>query len=81
MRRVEEPFSDTLVRDLVVKKPVGSYFDSADWSLSLHGLLEYPLNTVPHPIMCHFSKEDVALIAHPEHEKVWFLAFDASFFV
>lgn len=66
-RVVKEPFSETLIKNLVVHK---SYFDSADYALSLHGLLEYPLNTKPHPIMVNFTQQDVALIPHPEHDFV-----------
>ena len=46
-----------------------TYFDSADWSLQLHGLLEYPLNTTPHPIMARFEKDQVSIVPHPMHEK------------
>ncbi len=41
VRNQTEPFSETLMQQLVTP-PKGAYFDSADWSLSLHGLLVYP---------------------------------------
>ncbi len=41
VRNQIEPFSETLMKQLVAP-PKTSHFDSADWALSLHGLLEYP---------------------------------------
>lgn len=72
VRRVE-PFSNELIQSLAVpsdpkeKKP---RFDSADWMLSLHGVLEYPAGSSrPLPFMARFSPQDVAVVAHPTHER------------
>ncbi len=66
-----EPFSERLISQLV--QPPGKHFDSADWALSLHGVLEYPRNNA-HPILAHFSHSKdggsvVAIVTHPVHEK------------
>jgi hypothetical protein len=41
VRNEIEPFTETLMKQLVGAPPK-KIFDSADWALSLHGLLEYP---------------------------------------
>ena len=66
-----EPFSHQLIQTLVhVQNHPKQHFDSADWAMSLHGILEYPLNTPPRPMMMNFSsKGQLALVAHPMHEK------------
>lgn len=63
-----EPFSQQRLAEKLVQRQ-SSHFDSADWSLALHGLLEFPLHTEPHPVMVHVSQEQVAVVPHPEHEK------------
>jgi hypothetical protein len=46
-------------------KPARSHFDSADWSMSLAGFLEYPLGEKPHPVMLYFTQDKVGIAPHP----------------
>jgi hypothetical protein len=50
-------------------KPARSHFDSADWSMSLAGFLEYPLGEKPHPVMLYFTQDKVGIAPHP-HSKL-----------
>lgn len=59
-------------------KPPRTYWDSADYSLSLQGFLEYPLGEKPHPVMLLFRQDGhIGIAAHP-HSKLGSVSTEAA---
>lgn len=60
-----------------VKAP-RKYWDSADYSLSLQGFLEYPIGEKPHPVMLLFRQDGhIGIAAHP-HSKLGSVSTEAA---
>jgi hypothetical protein len=62
---------------IAARQTARKYWDSADWSLSLQGFLEFPIGEKPHPVMLLFRPDpdnrdgdsaglSVGIAAHPQ---------------